>query len=224
MREGYSYRILISYPTYNTYILEFVPYSANSPYTFKLSPSSSFEFSSIFNYAYYYYSPASSQLNSTPSTFSLTSVSNNGTILSTSITCNGFNDNVSGSPTGSSVSVSLNVNSTSVVRCKFDIDVDEYGLYSFNQTYRYLNQTNTSFVSQSEQTRNNSNSAWLTIFSFIIIILMCVGASQMSGNPKFIKGVGILGIIIFTSISWIHPVAGGVSAFIGLLLLFMEGR
>jgi hypothetical protein len=221
---GETYRLIITADNYDIYQVDFVPYSVNSPYTFKLTPSSSFMFSSIDDYVRFYYSPVSTGLNGSSQWFNFTTYSINGTILSTNISCNGVSSQSTGSPSGSGVSVLLNVSSLSVINCQFGFTASETGAYVFNITYRAFTPFNTSFIGSSDRIRNSTSSLYLTLLAYFIICLACLGMRRVYPDPR-ITGIIICGgLIFFVALGWVDEVAGGVSATIGLFLLFMGSR
>jgi len=224
LEEGKTYRMIISADNFNIFTRDLVPYSANSPYTFKLSPSSTFSYVTLTDYAKYWYSPTNSNLNGSNQTFTFTTYSVNGSIVYTYINCDGSIQNVSGSPTGSSVSVNLNYSVNDIIMCMFAMDVTGYGYYSFNVSYYSFDEVATSIKNSAIYIRNNTNNLWLTLLSYVITLLIVVGIKQSYPDTRITGVILCVGMIFFTSIGWINAVAGGVSATIGLLLLYVGSR
>jgi len=224
LQEGTNYRVLISADNFNVYQTDLVPYLANSPYTFKLAPTSSFVFTTLNDYVKYSYSPMNSIINKSNENFTLTTYSINGSILYTYINCEGSIQNVSGSPLGSTVSVNLNITSSSLITCMYAFDVVESGYYSFNVTYRGFTETNTSIKASAKIVKDSTNQVWLTLLSYIIMLVVVIGIKQNYPDTRITGVILCVGTIFFVAIGWIDYIAGGVSATIGLLLLYVGSR
>lgn len=224
LEEGKTYRMIISADNFNIFTRDIVPYASNSPYTFKLSPSSTFNYVTLTDYAKYWYSPTDSNLNGTNQTFTFTTYSVNGSIIYTYINCDGSIQNVSGSPTGSSVSVNLNYSANDIIDCTFAMSISGYGYYSFNQSYYAFDEVGTSIKNSANYIRNNTDNLWLTLLAYVITLLIVVGIKQNYPDTRITGVILCVGMIFFTSLGWINAVAGGVSATIGLLLLYVGSR
>jgi hypothetical protein len=236
LKAGYEYKYIISYSNYDTREFLFTPYPINSPYTFVLKKSASNPFFNVFDYVSYNYYPKTTSVNQSLNTFSLTSQSDNGTIIYTYIKCNNESDNVTGSPQGATSQVIINTTNynSSVVNClfefKFDIGSGNFTpqIISFNRTYNIIGiaPAGESIVDSAKDIKDDvANGSWLAILSYCIIIV-AVGLvnSWSDGNRIATAGVTCALIIVFSAIEWIDPLIGGLIAFIGLALLFMGSR
>ena len=224
LQEGKTYRLIISADNFNIFQITFVPYSANSPYTFKLSPVSSFVFKTLTDYVQYSYSPIEQTLNKTNNTFSLTTYSANGSVIYTSINCSNSIQNTSGSPTGTTVGANLNVSEGSTILCRYEFNIVEYGYYSFMVSYRRLSNEATTIKDSAEKIKQSTEQVWLTLLAFIIMLLVAMGVKQRFPDTRITGMIFCVGTIFFIAIGWINWVAGGVSATIGILLLYMGSR
>lgn len=170
------------------------------------------------------YSPTNITINTTNQTFTFTTYSINGSVVYTYINCNNVISNVSGSPLGSTVSVFLNVSPTSVIRCKFALSSIEVPYYDFNVTYRGFTSNNQSFENSAKYIKDNTQEVWLTLLSYVIMLIIAIGIKQRYPDTRITGVIFCVGTIVFVSIGWIDWVAGGVSATIGLLMLYMGSR
>ena len=224
LQEGRTYRLIISADNFNIFQINFVPYLVNSPYTFKLSPSSSFQFVTLTDFVRYSFSPTSTTLNTTANTFSLTTYSANGSVIYTYINCNNNVVNTSGVPVGTTVNVNLNVLEGQTVNCTYAMNIVDYGLYSFDVKYRRLSNSTATLRASAEVISNSTEKVWLTLLAFIIMVLTAMGVKQSFPDTRITGVIFIVGTIFFIAIDWINFVAGGVSATIGVLLLYMGSR
>lgn len=224
LQEGKPYRLVITANTYNVYYTPFVPYLANSPYTFKLSPTSGFVFTTLGDFINYAYSPLGTTINSTNETFSFTTYSLNGSVIYTYMDCDGNVQNVSGSPTGSTLSINLNVTAGATLTCQYGFDTVQSGFYSFNVTYIGYSPYPDSFASSGAKIKSLTNILWLTLLSYIIMCVVAIGMKRFYPDPRITGAIFCIGTIIFVSVGWINYVSGGVSATIGLLFLYVGSR
>jgi hypothetical protein len=157
----------------------------------------------------------------TNNTFRFNTFSADGNIVYSYINCNGIVYNVSGSPTGSSLSVNLNA---SRVSCLFAMNLVGYGFWSFNQSYRFYSPEPTSMVSSAHKIAESTEKVWLTLLAFIIMTLIAMGLHNKISDSRVSVGVFFIGTVFFVYLGWIDYIAGGVSATICALLLFMGSR
>lgn len=221
--EGDKYNLIITANTYNIYPTNLTPYAINSPYYFKLAPSSSFQFKTLGDYVKYWYSPTNVSINASSQVFSFTTYSITGSVTYTNLTCNGVSDSDLGAPTGSTVSVTLNITPSTKVTCVFGVGTIG-GNYQFIIYYHGFEEYATSIKASAERVKDSTSEIWLTLLSYFIMVMVAIGIKQKYPDTRIIGVVFCVGTIIFVSIGWINWIAGGVSATIGLLILYTGSR
>lgn len=219
LEQGVSYKFTLSGDGYNTRTFLLEVFSINSPYIFKLTPSTELEFNNIFDDVSYILTPTNLTLTSFVNTFTIQSSSPSGKMLYTYINCNGVSQNISGFPNGATAqAVGVVSSAGQSVRCNYTLSVDGYDPFSFSQTYNtFLNQTlntNTSLYSSMQNFKTQYEQGMYTLLAFIIIIFFGAMALEISGNQLVSTFLVFIGIIFFGFMGWIDI---SVALFIGLL-------
>lgn len=212
--DGEPVQLILSADGYSPRTSNFVPYSANSPYTFKLLLNGSSNFispNSLISYAIF---PVNVNLRRNVSLFSFQTVSMGGVIESFGQSC--FNDGVNfvnssnvsiGSPNGGTVAFVLDLsNFSGRFNCSYFYDLDGFSNVSFVEYYWVSNFTipNNTLIVAAEQFRDDNDSvSWTAILGmFLTLVFAIIGAQWGQGNRLVPSVITIVCLVIFTAIGW----------------------
>jgi hypothetical protein len=230
VRDGVEYRFTISASSYSPRSFDMKIYSSNSPYTFRLTPTESTQFENVFDYIDYTVLPVNSTLmNNRVYTFSLQTISVNGSLLYQYTNCSKLFNDVSGSPSGATTFVTFNVSVNSSILCYYFFSFETPYSVIVNKSwsrYYFVTPVNRTLVSSAQDVKDDvDNPAYLAILAYFLIFVVVGVAFAWSGGNSLVAGfVMIVGVVACIAIGWIDPLIGGLVAFIGALGLFIGGR
>lgn len=217
LKQNLFYRILIEATGYTTRLVDLEVSSTETEYTIYLSDTTATEFTSFLHDINYYTTPTSSYINGT--NFSLIISSASGWLksfgLKTIVNAHTYFNNVSGSASGGTASVTINkTTERTPVLVNYFFEINGFGKFSFNKTYyEYrLNQTNSSIQSVADRYKGSIDPFYrllIAIFGSLIIGLSLVMYITPTGSGL----VSLLCFIIFGAIgfiSWIYPTILGI--------------
>lgn len=233
LQNGGSYTGILTAAGYQPRSFPFVPYYVNQPYTFKLQEDNTKIFIPFNSFVGYSYTPKNTQLNQTNTTFSFTTVQLNSSygsnsVLWTAINCSGSWFNMSGSPSGATVSQTMDLSGYSgVIICMFAFQVDNYEPYSFNVNYfisSYSVNTNNSIIKGVEILEENNSAAWNAILGLFIIFILSTVVRWLSGGEPEAVTIGVMaGLLIITFIGLVNFAMGIIICFEIGMIFFNRG-
>lgn len=231
VESGTDYRVILSAGGYQTKQFGQQFYTANSPYTYQLTPLGASLYIYYRDGVQYYYTPSNTTLNNGTITFSISTFNASSTISWTAVNTNGTIVNVSGSPAGGTASNIVNLNNyggSYPVVFSFNYYNANTGLYrTINIPITYWIECRTAYNATLPITFENfkisiGSSGWTSVLASLIILIAVLTIIQISGN--IIAGVAIgIGVMIFLAfVGWISPALVGAIAVISILSLFMQ--
>lgn len=236
LQEAILYRFIITAPNYVTKQYDMYVYAAIQPYTFILTTTGATLYTNYWNGVNFYYSPTQSILNQTTYNFSITTYNSTLDIQWTSVTANGTTINVTGSSSGGTATLPLNLATYSGalnVTYQFyfyNTNTSTYHLYRIPVTY-YIGSHNTTQTSQPRvwgnlkneiQSGSSTGSLWATILAMFIILAIIITLIQLSGSQVVGLIGGIVGLIFFGYVGMLNPIFAYLTGTIIVIFLFMN--
>lgn len=236
IEEAINYRIILTASGYATKQFNQIFYEANSPYTWRLSSSTSSEYTNVFQGILYYYTPTQTVLSPGTLNFSITTYNATNSIAWTAVSVNGATTNVSGSSAGGTASKTFVATNTSqIINVTYsfnylDPNTNSYQTYSFDVGY-YINvytATNNTIIkglqNLADDAGDGDGKVWLAILATFITVCSVIVVIQFSGNQNagLISGLGA--ILFFGFIGWTNLVITGIAGVIIVLTLYMQNR
>jgi hypothetical protein len=231
LQEGALHLGTISAEGFATRQFNFTPYFANQPYTFKLSPNTTTIFYDFNNYIVYSYTPEDNDLETITYNFTFTTTSKTGgvgsnSILWTAMNCNGSISNVSGSPSGTTITQEVDLSGTATLTCEYWFRVDGFEPVYFTNVYNTFNYTGGNYTLPTALDRAGDDidsHAWNGLLALLITFAFAFLAFEVSKGDQAVTTIAAFGTqLYFAIIGWLPLVMVSITVFIAALLFFNE--
>lgn len=231
LQEGITYLWTISSSGFENKQFQLIPYNANQPYIFKLVLNTTKVYLPFNQFVSYTFTPRSQRLdNVSNQVFTFTTLSTNGTfgtnsILWSAMNCGGTWDNVSGSPSGSTLIQSLDLSNLQgqTLTCQYGLQVDSYVPFYFSNTFlvQGFENKSTSLVNVANDVIiKDTPKAWLGILAMFFI------AAAVLITYEFSKEARDLNLVVSTigfMVLFVCAFLGFVSFPLSVILLIEAG-
>lgn len=230
LNQGTTYNILIESDDYTTRTLNLQP--TETSYTVTLSPLSTASFVTVTNFFSYSIQPTYGVINSSIKKFNVTASSSNSLFqwfgLKTTYNSSDYISNNTGSASGGSANLNINLTSGSVLNINYFFKLSGYEVYEFNETYLISNFTsvgNASLVAVAQDLESEGVSSFFLILLSVGLTLFAVVVVSPFVPPVALGFLSMLGIAVFTVIGWI-PAFWGISGLVvsvAMIILISRG-